>query len=320
MQAGSFFATFPRHNPFAKLLSFGSSSRKSSFDASAEREFYGSGRRAPFSGGSVGDGDVPGVARLRQSWWEWPGGAYVQVSQGEEDIYGVKRVRPWVHATKDAICIFYGHLSNTDELIERLQKGAFEGFGSNTAPLGDSMEDFAGHSALHESDSVEGCAADVVLRLCLRCVGDFPVFLSELQGQYAFVIYDSRRKQVLAARDPSGSVPLHVAFGDEGSVAFANHADVVPSTSELYDAEWRAFPPGHYIAGKNPTAKSLQQFALTPEELYTREELINREEMGDMLDDELPPTPRSGGLRLPNFMYPKHQDTSLPDGIFAVSL
>ena len=43
------------------------------------------------------------------------------------------------------------------------------------------MEDFAGHSVLHDSDSVEGCAADVVLRLCLRCVGDFPVFLSELQ-------------------------------------------------------------------------------------------------------------------------------------------
>lgn len=42
------------------------------------------------------------------------------------------------------------------------------------------------------------------------------------------MIYDSRRKQVLAARDPSGSVPLYIAFGDEGSVSFTSSLAAVP--------------------------------------------------------------------------------------------
>lgn len=78
------------------------------------------------------------------------------------------------------------------------------------------------------------------------------------------------------------------------------------------------FPPGHYIAGKNPSSKSLQQFALTPEELYTREELINREELGDIFEDSLPATPRSGVFRFPTQMYTRHSVAS--DGIFAVDL
>jgi asparagine synthetase B (glutamine-hydrolysing) len=56
-----------------------------------------------------------------------------------------------------------------------------------------------------------------------------------IQGQYAFVIYDSRRKQVFAARDPTGSLPLFVAFGDEGSVSFANNPAAVPPTHDAYD-------------------------------------------------------------------------------------
>lgn len=51
---------------------------------------------------------------------------------------------------------------------------------------GDTLEDCTGQSVLLDSDSVESCAADVVLRMCLRCIGNFPVFLSELQVNFRF--------------------------------------------------------------------------------------------------------------------------------------
>lgn len=36
-----------------------------------------------------------------------------------------------------------------------------------------------------------------------------------LQGQYAFVVYDSHRKQAFAARDPSGRESLYYSFDDD---------------------------------------------------------------------------------------------------------
>lgn len=55
--------------------------------------------------------------------------------QGVQEIFGLKRVQPWIHSTKDSICIFYGHLSNTEELLDRLHKGAFEDSGSSSSSL-----------------------------------------------------------------------------------------------------------------------------------------------------------------------------------------
>lgn len=77
-------------------------------------------------------------------------------------------------------------------------------------------------------------------RFCQRRLCTMPFFLLILQtclvqGQYAFVIYDSRRKQVLAARDPSGSVPLYIAFGDEGSVSFTSSLVAVPLCADGFD-------------------------------------------------------------------------------------
>ena len=45
-----------------------------------------------------------------------------------------------------------------------------------------------------------------------------------MQGQYAFAAYDAERKQVFAARDPSGKEPLYYSFAEDGGVSFANQA------------------------------------------------------------------------------------------------
>lgn len=42
-----------------------------------------------------------------------------------------------------------------------------------------------------------------------------------LQGQYAFVVYDSNRKQAFAARDPSGREALYYSFDNDDGLRCA---------------------------------------------------------------------------------------------------
>lgn len=96
-----------------------------------------------------------------------------------------------------------------------------------------------------------------------------------LQGQYSFIIYDSGRKQVFAARDPGGHQPLFYSLDSDGSVSFINKPISIPGAEST--ADWQEVPPGHYVAGKHP---GLHQFALTPEQLHARHS-------SDALEDDL---------------------------------
>ena len=84
------------------------------------------------------------------------------------------------------------------------------------------------------------------------------------QGHFSFVLYDGERKQVFAARDPTGSESLYYHLGSEGA-AFASSLEQLPD--EEAASSWDVVPPGHYVAGKKP---QLHQFALTPEQLHER--------------------------------------------------
>jgi hypothetical protein len=92
------------------------------------------------------------------------------------------------------------------------------------------------------------------------------------QGHYAFVIYDNKRKQAFAARDPSGSEPLYFQVTEDGGVSFASDPTTVPPSpgatpdtpGDGLTGMWVEVPPGHYIAGRNP---KLHQYALTPHQL-----------------------------------------------------
>lgn len=71
--------------------------------------------------------------------------------------------------------------------------------------------------------------------------------LKRLDGEYAFVIYDSVLKRFYAARDPIGIRPLFYGFENEsGAVLFASEAKAIhPYCSEVYP-----FPAGHYYDGQ----------------------------------------------------------------------
>ncbi len=99
------------------------------------------------------------------------------------------------------------------------------------------------------------------------------------QGQYSFFVFDGVNKQALAARDPSGEQELYYMGNQEGSVSFTNSLEQLPKSEQ--SSSWVEVPPGHYVSWSGRTA-SLHQFALTPEQLGTRE----RDECASLSDQE----------------------------------
>jgi asparagine synthase (glutamine-hydrolysing) len=65
--------------------------------------------------------------------------------------------------------------------------------------------------------------------------------MSDLDGEYAFVIYDEKTDNVIAARDPMGIRPLFYGFIDD-KICFSSEAKSLIEFCE----EIKPFPPGHY--------------------------------------------------------------------------
>ena len=63
-----------------------------------------------------------------------------------------------------------------------------------------------------------------------------------LDAEYACIIYDGKKGEFIAARDPIGIRPLYYGYTDDGAVVFASEA------KNLTDAckKIMPFPPGHY--------------------------------------------------------------------------
>ncbi len=66
----------------------------------------------------------------------------------------------------------------------------------------------------------------------------------KLDAEFAMIIYDSRKNQLIAARDPIGIRPLFYGVGADGGMIFASEAkNLVGLCGEIMP-----FPPGHYYA------------------------------------------------------------------------
>lgn len=66
----------------------------------------------------------------------------------------------------------------------------------------------------------------------------------KLDAEFALVIYDGKKKQLIAARDPIGIRPLFYGFDKQGGMLFASEAkNLVGLTDKIVP-----FPPGHYYA------------------------------------------------------------------------
>lgn len=67
-------------------------------------------------------------------------------------------------------------------------------------------------------------------------------FLEDLNGIFAFALYDEERNEFLIARDPIGVIPLYIGRDSEGRVYVASELKAL----EGFCDEYEPFLPGHY--------------------------------------------------------------------------
>ncbi len=71
-------------------------------------------------------------------------------------------------------------------------------------------------------------------------------FLEELNGIFAFVLYDSEKDEFLIARDPIGVIPLYIGYDSDGKIYCASELKALEGFCERYEP----FLPGHYYSSK----------------------------------------------------------------------
>ena len=74
-------------------------------------------------------------------------------------------------------------------------------------------------------------------------------FLEQLEGMFAFVLWDAERHRYLIARDPIGIVPLYLGHDAHGNLFVASELKALAPVCR--DA--REFPPGHYLLSDEGT-------------------------------------------------------------------
>ena len=67
-------------------------------------------------------------------------------------------------------------------------------------------------------------------------------FLEDLNGIFAFALYDAERDEFLIARDPIGVIPLYIGRDSDGRIYVASELKALEGQCESYEP----FLPGHY--------------------------------------------------------------------------
>lgn len=71
-------------------------------------------------------------------------------------------------------------------------------------------------------------------------------FLEELNGIFAFALYDEAADEFLIARDPIGVIPLYIGYDDDGTIYCASELKALEGFCNRYEP----FLPGHYYSSK----------------------------------------------------------------------
>ena len=71
-------------------------------------------------------------------------------------------------------------------------------------------------------------------------------FLEDLNGIFAFVLYDEEKDEYLVARDPIGVIPLYIGTDNAGHIMVASELKAL----EGYTVHYEPFLPGHYYYSK----------------------------------------------------------------------
>ena len=68
-------------------------------------------------------------------------------------------------------------------------------------------------------------------------------FLEDMNGIFAFALYDEEADDFLIARDPIGVIPLYIGYDCDGKVYVSSELKGLEGFCETYEP----FPPGHYM-------------------------------------------------------------------------
>ena len=75
--------------------------------------------------------------------------------------------------------------------------------------------------------------------------------LEQLNGIFAFALYDEERDTFLIARDPIGVIPLYIGYDSDGTIYVASELKALEGQCERYEP----FLPGHYLWSGDPSLK-----------------------------------------------------------------
>ena len=86
-------------------------------------------------------------------------------------------------------------------------------------------------------------------------------FVDELNGIFAFVLYDADKNTFFAARDHMGIIPLYMGWDANGTLYFASELKSLEGVCTTIEV----FPPGHYYdSAKGELTKYLANFIINP--------------------------------------------------------
>jgi len=80
-------------------------------------------------------------------------------------------------------------------------------------------------------------------------------FLDELDGIFAFALYDVERDEYLIARDPIGVIPLYYGYDRDGLLYVASELKALEGQCDHY----KAFPPGHVLTSHDKVPRRYYQ-------------------------------------------------------------
>ena len=91
--------------------------------------------------------------------------------------------------------------------------------------------------------------------------------LEQLNGIFAFVLYDEQRDTFLIARDPIGVIPLYVGYDADGTVYVASELKALEGQCDHYEP----FLPGHYLSYQSNQDLQSSISSLQLKRYYTRD-------------------------------------------------
>lgn len=77
-------------------------------------------------------------------------------------------------------------------------------------------------------------------------------FLEDINGIFAFALYDEEKDAFLIARDPIGVIPLYIGYDSDGTIYVASELKALEGQCEQYEP----FLPGHYAYGNSKLLNS----------------------------------------------------------------